>query len=53
MILCETLLEEGDTSDIVKTKLDAYFEPTITVTFEATCFHSMVQVKQSTNYIRA
>ena len=41
--LCETLLEEWDTYDIVKMKLDAYFKPQINVTFEAYYFHPMVQ----------
>ena len=48
MILCETLLEEHDTYEISKAKLDAYFEPKINITFETYGFRSMIQEEGET-----
>ena len=48
MILCESILDEGDTYDVAKEKLDQYFEPKVNLTFETYCFRSMKQEEDET-----
>ena len=43
MILCETLLDENDTYEEAREKLNNYFEPQINLAFETYRFRSMVQ----------
>ena len=48
MILCESILNDGDTYDVAKEKLDQYFEPQVNLTFKTYCFRSMKQEEDET-----